>query len=153
MTICGLWHGAGWGFIIWGSYHGILLLIYRLFPLCSKINKKAPLVSWIINLFFITLGWIFFRCQNIIDAIIMIGKIFNPFQYKLQATAINAMNYFDRLSLFIGLCLTYLLSRSSFIQNGKEKTYFVLRSFMMIIVIILVLTYLKPAKQFIYFQF
>ncbi len=31
MVICGFWHGAAWTFIIWGAYHGIMLLLHRYF--------------------------------------------------------------------------------------------------------------------------
>lgn len=66
MLLGGLWHGAGFFFILWGVYHGLLLIIYRAVPidkylvrlLGAKIGKLAA-----IFLFFhlVCIGWIFFR--------------------------------------------------------------------------------------------
>tara|TARA_B110000285_G_C15133439_1_gene625211 strand:- start:818 stop:2260 length:1443 start_codon:yes stop_codon:yes gene_type:complete len=65
--ISGLWHGANWTFIIWGAFHGILLIIG------IHIAKvlKAPTTSigkWtrvIIIFHLVLLGWIFFRADNV----------------------------------------------------------------------------------------
>jgi len=57
-TICGLWHGAGWTFIIWGLYHAFLVLLY------NKTHKwwdKIPsLIQFIMNFSLVSLGWVFF---------------------------------------------------------------------------------------------
>ena len=31
MLLGGLWHGAAWNFVIWGAFHGLILVLYRLF--------------------------------------------------------------------------------------------------------------------------
>ncbi|WP_316168114.1 MULTISPECIES: MBOAT family O-acyltransferase [unclassified Bradyrhizobium] len=65
MLLGGLWHGAGVFFIIWGAYHGLLLVLYRLIPLDTILIKRFGRLGNIIAavLFFhlICLGWIFFR--------------------------------------------------------------------------------------------
>jgi alginate O-acetyltransferase complex protein AlgI len=59
-TLCGMWHKPGWNFIIWGAYHGTLLIADRLFLL--KILKKIGRIPSIIFTFFLTLiGWVLFR--------------------------------------------------------------------------------------------
>ena len=40
MFLGGLWHGAGVGFIIWGLYHGLLLILYRLLPIDQLLHKR-----------------------------------------------------------------------------------------------------------------
>jgi D-alanyl-lipoteichoic acid acyltransferase DltB (MBOAT superfamily) len=47
MTIAGAWHGAGWAFIIWGAYHGLLLLAYHISsPLRTKVSTSAAKSMW-----------------------------------------------------------------------------------------------------------
>lgn len=57
----GLWHGAAWGFIIWGAYHGLFLIIERLFlgKWLAKVGKAASLYTFIVVL----VGWVFFKAE------------------------------------------------------------------------------------------
>jgi len=65
MFLGGLWHGAGVFFIIWGVYHGLLLVIYRLVPIDAfLINRFGPvgrMLSMVLFFHLVCLGWIFFR--------------------------------------------------------------------------------------------
>ncbi len=58
----GLWHGAAWGFIIWGAYHGFFLVIERLF--LGKWLAKLGKMSFIYTFFVVLIGWVFFRIEN-----------------------------------------------------------------------------------------
>ena len=40
MFLGGLWHGAGFGFIVWGLYHGLLLILYRLLPIDRVLRER-----------------------------------------------------------------------------------------------------------------
>ena len=40
MFLGGLWHGAGFGFIVWGLYHGLLLILYRLLPIDQLLRER-----------------------------------------------------------------------------------------------------------------
>jgi alginate O-acetyltransferase complex protein AlgI len=59
----GLWHGAAWGFIIWGAYHGFFLVVERIFlgKWLAKIGKSAFIYSF----FVVLVGWVFFRAENL----------------------------------------------------------------------------------------
>ena len=60
--IGGLWHGAGWTFVIWGALHGIALIIHRLW---SKIGVALPkLLAWTITFLFVNIAWVFFRAES-----------------------------------------------------------------------------------------
>ncbi|WP_413176043.1 MBOAT family O-acyltransferase [Anabaena azotica] len=67
MLLGGLWHGAGWTFVIWGGLQGILLSINHGW---RKLNIKLPaLVGWLMTFFAVVVGWVIFRAQNLQDAI------------------------------------------------------------------------------------
>ena len=65
--LVGLWHGAGWTFVVWGLLHGGGLVIFHLW---QKTPFRLPrLVSWIITFNFVNAAWVFFRARTFTDAI------------------------------------------------------------------------------------
>lgn len=57
----GLWHGAAWGFIVWGAYHGLFLVIERIFlgKWLARIGKLAFLYTFPV----VVVGWVFFKME------------------------------------------------------------------------------------------
>ncbi|CAI6051797.1 MBOAT family O-acyltransferase [Cohnella sp. JJ-181] len=65
--IGGLWHGAGWTFIVWGALHGMAQIIQRLWSL--RIGVKLPFpVSWLLTFLFINATWVLFRAEDLQQA-------------------------------------------------------------------------------------
>ena len=66
MVLFGLWHKASMLFLIWGCYHGVLLVLHRqVQQLQRKLNWQTSsgpltLLSWLLTMLVISLGWIFF---------------------------------------------------------------------------------------------
>ena len=76
--ISGLWHGAGWNFVLWGMMHGILYCITR-WVQKNRGGKKhfIPKAVGIAGTFlFVNAAWIFFRSPTISDAFALITRIF-----------------------------------------------------------------------------
>lgn len=66
MGICGLWHGAGWTYVVWGLWHGVGLIICRGWQ-----SLKRPLpafAGWLITMIFVAFGWVIFRAATFSDA-------------------------------------------------------------------------------------
>jgi len=67
MLLAGLWHGAGIFFIIWGAYHGLLLIVYRFVPidevLQRRLGRLGRLMSMVLFFQLVCVGWIFFRAS------------------------------------------------------------------------------------------
>lgn len=73
--LSGLWHGASWTFVFWGFYHGLGLVCDRLFWL--KIQPKVPsLLSRTLTMFFILIGWVFFRAETFGKALEFLHAMF-----------------------------------------------------------------------------
>jgi alginate O-acetyltransferase complex protein AlgI len=68
MFLGGLWHGAGIGFIIWGLYHGLLLILYRLLPidrfLQDRFGRAGSVFAIVLMFNLVCVGWIFFRATS-----------------------------------------------------------------------------------------
>ncbi len=58
----GLWHGAEWGFIVWGAYHGFFLVAERLF--LNKWLMKAGKISFLYTFLVVMVGWVFFKTEH-----------------------------------------------------------------------------------------
>lgn len=65
-VIGGIWHGAGWTFIVWGAMHGTALCIHRLW-MQSGIQLHR-FIAWFITFNFVNVAWVYFRAENINDA-------------------------------------------------------------------------------------
>ena len=66
MGLCGLWHGAGWTFVLWGLGHGIGLLICRLW---QHYGTPLPtLAAWAITTAFVVLLFVLFRAPDLATA-------------------------------------------------------------------------------------
>lgn len=73
--ISGFWHGAAWTFIFWGVYHGVFLVLERLFLL--RLYSKIPkLFSVFITFIIVNIGWVFFRMESISQAFGYVKKLF-----------------------------------------------------------------------------
>ena len=70
----GLWHGAAWGFIIWGAYHGAFLVIERIFlsKWLAKLGKAAFIYTFIV----VAIGWVFFRTEHLSTATGYLSRMF-----------------------------------------------------------------------------
>lgn len=83
MTIGGLWHGAGWTFVIWGMLHGLLLSINHLWlSCCQKVPQlKAFMPRWfarVLTLLSVVFLWVFFRATSFDAAMKVITAMVTP---------------------------------------------------------------------------
>lgn len=70
--LTGLWHGAAWNFVLWGIYYLILIILEK--TIFKNIVKNMP--KWlgvILTFFFVNLGWILFRVNNLTDILCIIN--------------------------------------------------------------------------------
>ncbi|MFL6304504.1 MAG: MBOAT family O-acyltransferase [Candidatus Sulfotelmatobacter sp.] len=87
MTLFGVWHKASLLFLIWGCYHGVLLVLQRQAQQTKRrLNWEPPagpwdLVSWIVTMTLISVGWIFFRANSLEQAGQMLSALVSPGSY------------------------------------------------------------------------
>ncbi|MDY4948245.1 MBOAT family O-acyltransferase [Clostridium cadaveris] len=73
--LTGVWHGANWTFIIWGLMYFVLITLEKLSDFENKL-KKLGILKYIYTMFFVILGWVIFRSNNLVQAITYIGNMF-----------------------------------------------------------------------------
>lgn len=88
MVLFGLWHRASLLFLLWGCYHGVLLVLHRqVQQLQRRFDWTPPAilwtpVSWITTMAAINLGWIFFRAKSLAEVRQMLSAVVWPPQYQ-----------------------------------------------------------------------
>ncbi len=82
MLLGGLWHGAGWNFLIWGGLHGVYLSVNHLWQKWRGAAKApaadhlAAVISWALTFFAVVIAWVFFRAKTAAGAWAMLGALF-----------------------------------------------------------------------------
>ena len=74
----GLWHGANWTFVLWGAYHGVLLLVERALGIGRSESRGADRIGQVRTIFLVLFGWILFRSASIGDAFGYIVALARP---------------------------------------------------------------------------
>ena len=76
----GVWHGAGWTFILWGLWNGLFVVLEGLFPQLTKPEGKSPLRRALLHVYallvFLT-GFMMFRAGSVRQGLVMIGRLFS----------------------------------------------------------------------------
>ncbi len=75
MLLCGFWHGAGWTFILWGLYHGILMTLERRYMVKTMKKMGRPFTA-LITFVLVHFGWVLFRADSTEHALSFYGRMF-----------------------------------------------------------------------------
>lgn len=81
MVLGGLWHGAAWTFVLWGGFHGLLLLInhgWRAIRTDASATSVLARISCVAMTFLaVVLGWVLFRSETVAAALCMFQSMFD----------------------------------------------------------------------------
>lgn len=128
MLLGGLWHGAGWTFIIWGLLHGIYLMINHVWVfirkdilLWSKVGYLEIIIARILTMLAVIFAWVYFRADSIDGAnnivLSMIG--FNGIPEPLDIYILGEGTKWILILLFI----TITMPNTEQIINSKNLNY------------------------------
>ncbi len=112
--LTGLWHGANYTFIVWGTINGLLLIFYhlqskprrKLFKKLGVSNKNLILIllETLVNLSIIVILWVIFRSNNITQAINYISEVFSSSLFSLP----EIIHPFKIVMIFIIVAIEWL---------------------------------------------
>jgi alginate O-acetyltransferase complex protein AlgI len=109
--ISGLWHGASWNFVIWGAYHGLFLVLDRIF-LKKLLDRSGAVFSTIFTFLVAILGWVVFRLETFDQAMTYYSRLF-----AFDFGAIQAKNMLD---LFIIMAVAFFFSFITLTKFGRR---------------------------------
>lgn len=168
----GLWHGANLTFLVWGIFHGLLLIIENILwngKRKENIEKSSPSYKFfaiVFVFFFISLAWIFFRAQSISDSFQILKKIFTSLTLPVSSMQklISVHGHIgypssEWIKIIMCIFLLFIYDLASFLYGDiLEKSHYcpkVLRWSLYVLLGLMLLFFqpLKVGTSFIYFQF
>jgi D-alanyl-lipoteichoic acid acyltransferase DltB (MBOAT superfamily) len=92
MLLGGLWHGAGWTFVIWGGLHGIYLSVNHLWSryapralttadlvpgiMKDRVPGIKQVMFWSLSMLCVTIAWVFFRADSVTSSFAILSSMF-----------------------------------------------------------------------------
>ncbi len=148
----GIWHGADWGFIVWGLWHGMFMLIERV--LKKHTGFRLPkIIGWIYTMLVVLFGWVLFRIVDIpatLDYIkLMFGVGAPEFVRYGVAYYLNA-RILTVLTAAIVCCFPW---KNIIKPKGRIFTFFKRTALIALFVICFMLITNSTYNPFIYFRF
>ncbi|MSR76793.1 MAG: MBOAT family protein [Candidatus Omnitrophica bacterium] len=146
MLIGGFWHGAGWTFLLWGFYHGVLLVLNHW---ADDLKIKFSLIGGrVITFIMICYGWVWFRASHFSEAVEM-------------SKALLGFHGFGKETYFLWkhevAVLAILGAAALFMPNAQKWSQRLSPTrtwcFLLVIVFLMDLLYLNRESSFLYFQF
>ena len=161
MLLGGLWHGAAWNFVLWGGYHGSLLVAHRWYEKGPRERVKAAVAGrapqWLLRgacmaaMFCFTLyGWLLFRTHGTAQLLAVHEALWH---WSLPAG--NLLGRLGKLMPYIGLvcavdAVTFRTGDPLYFSRRAPWASALFYLFLMYAIIILGMT---GGEQFIYFAF
>jgi alginate O-acetyltransferase complex protein AlgI len=171
MALGGLWHGASWNFVIWGIYHGLLLVAHREFAYATKSvtwlrkaldSKAGQIFSIFITFQAVCIGWVFFRVQGMKDCFSIVKKMLLMYPMHTAIESKELLVFSHKLPVIVPVVLVMLagllvlnLPISWANERGmfKGSPAFVKAAFCAATIILIVIFLPDSNQPFIYFQF
>ena len=115
--ISGLWHGASWNFILWGAYHGLFLVLERLF-LIKFYKKIGNWFSLPLTFIIVITGWVLFRNENINQGFYIIKQLYSFQFFDGKFTLNNDFLFMASLALLFSF---FTITKTT--RSFQEKVY------------------------------
>ena len=155
-VLSGLWHGASWNFVLWGAFHGLFLILDRLF--LKKALDRIGILAVPVTFFITVIGWSLFRVENIDHAFLFISKLLE-FDFSLSYGL--SSDYVYMLWLAVALSIYPLVPKlkelNLFWYESKQLSIVQTTLFCLIAVVLLFISashlVAGDFNPFIYFRF
>ena len=147
MLISGIWHGAGWTYLLWGGMYGVLIPVYQALGMGGNWRPRNgffAFFAWLIMFGFIVFGWLLFAAPSLQ----WVAALFsNPLIGSVEQQAVALIGLSIVVVYSIPLIATSLLERYTYQESMSRALYYSIATALIVI-------YLNSSTpDFIYFQF
>lgn len=146
MLLGGMWHGAAWGFLVWGAFHGVWLAVHRAFFRDRAGIRIPAFVSVVVTFHLVCVAWVFFRAESLSGAMAVFAS-FTDF-----ATPIHHVPPVVLTLIAVGF-VSHLLGASTRLARWWSEMALDLRVAYWLLVAVGVFLLSSRTEKFIYFQF
>lgn len=162
----GIWHGAAWGYLIWGLWHGLFMLIERAFRNKKPKFKIPGIVKWIYTMLVVVFGWVLFKLEELPAAIAYIGRMLHIgtgsyTDFGVRYYMDNKMIFFVIVAALAAIPWAQVLPRrlachiSSFNMAQADSVAGIIRRIVLLVLLVVSLLFIVNSSYnpFIYFRF
>ncbi len=156
--VSGLWHGAGWNYIIWGGMIGVFIVVYRLFHM-TKLRLWTPL-AWLITFGLMTFSFMIFYSTDPAFLVQNTKDICTPEAYRFhEAVAMMTSKWGSKMAVFLPvflpLAFTIIVLEWMGLRRNQDNPYTLLLHPVScgVLTYLLIVLHTGIANQFIYFAF
>ena len=158
--VTGIWHGAGWNYILWGVINGVFSVLERMSKNKTWYQKTPAVIKWAVTMSIVLLSWQVFRLSSMSE----IGQYFQILFGVVHFDAVNFtwQYYFDLRMVFLMTVGTVgaILPGLSSVQNcwnriSKNKAVFCISQILLLGLGVLAVMFMinSTYSPFIYFQY
>lgn len=151
--VSGLWHGAGWTFVLWGGIHGGAMIVQRVWS-AGPFKMPRPLAQTLTFLF-VVLAWVVFRARDLPSALKVWRGLFSPADLRFGSISVIVTPGFSvgEATVFLAALIVLCLMFKNAVQ--RHHTFRPNRLNLYETVILFVFSVLSMARisPFIYFNF
>ena len=150
-VVSGIWHGANWTFICWGTLHGVLLCIEKALGIGRrKYSGVSRLCHWAATFVLVSLAWVLFRADSLHDAMTVIKGIFTS-----PGVPHADMKTFMALALVFPILIIKEIANEYQwnIHVSGSRHWIVRHLYIAAMTALIILFGILGSDQFIYFQF
>ena len=158
-VLTGFWHGPNWTFLVWGLFHGALLVVERRFEWDSTpVATSARIARRALTMLLVVIGWVFFRSADLGKALAMIGNMLVPdftgFTETVSATTTNQRVVILLLALAIVFAPNHPVT-GPYLESSRDKVATVVRVSVMTVGLLYaaILVASGTFSPFLYYQF
>ncbi len=154
-VLCGFWHGAAWTFVLWGVYHGALLVVERLLRQWLPGVRVPAVLGWGYTILAVMIGWVLFRADSVAAAWTYLGAMVRPGTLALapQLGSIVTADKMVFIALGWAVCLFPFRTVLSFTGGRYEFGPVAAGASLLLACVAMVMMSVSSFTPFIYFRF
>ncbi|RRO17281.1 MBOAT family protein [Saccharopolyspora rhizosphaerae] len=131
-VLTGFWHGAAWTYLVWGLFHGALLVLERRFGWSvSPADWRTRLGRRALTMLLVVVGWVFFRAPDLGSALGMLGHMLVPDLAGLTDVVAASVTHQRTFFLLVALVVVLLPAGSGtgpFLESVRTREAYALRA-------------------------
>lgn len=152
-TLTGLWHGAAWNFIAWGTFYGVLLLVEKF--LLKDILKKIPsIIRHAVTMVIVMVGWVLFSKDSFSEAFSYISVMFGLSENALfDSTAAYLLSSSAMSIIIMSLSAFGFFEKMPRIRKPRLNIIFMSVGYTLIFLLCIAYLISETYNPFLYFRF
>ncbi|HPC94416.1 MAG TPA: MBOAT family protein [Sedimentisphaerales bacterium] len=151
--LCGLWHGAGWTFLVWGAWHGLWLVVERLLGRKPFYAFLPAPIRVLVTFLLMIVGWVIFRAPDLAEAGRMLAIMFVPQSAQGGSALLSAVLYTRGHLMLMALCALLAFQPVQGYDWTRQVGWIKILVLVVVFALALMTMFAQSFRSFLYFQF